>query len=49
MFQDLIVHNLQNDMVNKCVVYGCTSGYKTNKEKVSNFQFPIKRPQLIKK
>ena len=36
-------------MVNKCVVNGCTSGYKTNKEKVSSFEFPIKRPKLMKK
>ena len=26
-----------------------TSGYKTNKEIVSSFEFPIKRPQLMKK
>ena len=36
-------------MVNKCVVYGCISEYKTNQEKVSSFEFPIKRPQLMKK
>ena len=36
-------------MVNKRVLYGCTSGYKINKEKVSSFEFPIKRPQLMKK
>ena len=28
-------------MVNKYVVPGCTSEYKTNKEKVSSFEFLI--------
>ena len=28
-------------MVNKSVVYWCTSGYKKNKEKVSSFEFLI--------
>ena len=28
-------------MVYKSVVSGCTSGYKTNKEKVSSFEFLI--------
>ena len=34
-------------MVNKCCVYGCKSGYSSSKlEKVSLFQFPLKRPDL---
>ena len=49
IFLDLVVHSLEMGMVNKCVVYGCTSGYKTNKEKVSSLEFPIKRPQLMEK
>ena len=28
-------------MVNKSVVYGCTSEYKTNKDKISSFEFLI--------
>ena len=28
-------------MVNKYVVSGCTSGYKTNKEIISSFEFLI--------
>ena len=29
------------NMVNKCVVFGCSSGYHTNREKVSTFSFPL--------
>ena len=36
-------------MVNKCVVCGCKSGYKTCDAKVSHFEFPFKRPQLLEK
>ena len=36
-------------MVNKCVICGCKSGYKTCDEKVSHFEFPFKRPQLLEK
>ena len=34
-------------MVNKSVVYGCTSGYKTNKEKVSSFEFLIHEKWIL--
>ena len=36
-------------MVNKCVVFGCTSGYKSSGEKVSTFEFPFKNLELLKK
>ena len=38
-------------MVNKCVVYGCKSGYvsKSEREKVSSFSFPLNKPDLLSK
>ena len=36
-------------MVNKCVVFGCTSGYKSSGEKVFTFEFPFKNLELLKK
>ena len=36
-------------MVNKCVVFGCNSGYLTSKETVSSFQFPLDKPNLLQK
>ena len=36
-------------MVNKCVVYGCKSGYKTTKDKISSFHFPFKNQELLKR
>ena len=36
-------------MVNKCVVFGCTSGYKSSSEKVSTFELPFKNLELLKK
>ena len=36
-------------MVNKCVVFGCTSGYKSSGEKVSTFELPFKNLGLLKK
>ena len=36
-------------MVNKCVVFGCNSGYGTSNEKVSAFEFPFKDPELLEK
>ena len=36
-------------MVNKCVVFGCKSGYDSQKEKVSGFSFPFTKPDLLEK
>ena len=36
-------------MVNKCVVFGCTSGNKSSGEKVSTFEFSFKSLELLKK
>ena len=36
-------------MVNKCVSFGCSSGYHTNREKVSTFSFPLAKSDLLKK
>ena len=36
-------------MVNKCVVFGCTSEYKSSGEKVSTFEFPFRNQELLKK
>ena len=36
-------------MVNKCVVFGCNSGYSTSKENVSSFRFPAEKPELLQK
>ena len=36
-------------MVNKCVVFGCNSGYSTCKENVSSFRFPAEKPELLQK
>ena len=36
-------------MVNKCVVFGCNSGYSTCKENVSSFRFPAANPELLQK
>ena len=36
-------------MVNKCVIYGCKSGYDNQKEKVSGFSFPFNKPNLLEK
>ena len=35
-------------MVNKCVVFGCNSGYSTCKENVSSFRFPAENPEFYK-
>ena len=40
---------LQIAMVNKCVVFGCNSGYSTCKENVSSFRFPAENPELLQK
>ena len=40
------------EMVNKCVIYGCKSGYVTKAEKenkVSSFFFPFHKPDLLSK
>ena len=36
-------------MVNKCVVFGCKSGYDNQQEKVSDFSFPFNEPDLLEK
>ena len=36
-------------MVNKCIVFGCTSGYKSSGKKVSTLEFPFKNLKLLKK
>jgi len=38
-------------MVNKCVVYGCKSGYSTDKSAIalSTFRFPLSKPDLLGK
>ena len=38
-------------MVNKCVVYGCKSGYVSEKSEnpVSTFRFPLDKPDLLQK
>ena len=36
-------------MVNKCVIFGCKSGYDNQHEKVSTFSFPFNRPDLLEK
>ena len=36
-------------MVNKCVAFGCSSGYHTNSEKVSTFSFPLEKYNLFEK
>ena len=36
-------------MVNKCVIFGCKSGYDNQHEKVSGFSFPFTKPDLLKK
>ena len=38
-------------MVNKCVVYGCKSGYVSEKREnpVSTFRFPLDKPDLLQK
>ena len=36
-------------MVNKCVVYGCNSGYKTSKESISSFRFLLNNTELLAK
>ena len=32
-----------------CAVFGCTTGYSKNKEKVQTFPFPMKNPITLKK
>ena len=39
---------ISNDL-NKCVVYGCKSGYYTKHEKVHGFYFPFNKPDLLAK
>ena len=36
-------------MVNKCVGFGSSSGYDSNREKVSTFSFPLGKSDLIEK
>ena len=36
-------------MVNKCVIYGCKSGYDNQKEKVFGISFPFNKPDLLEK
>ena len=36
-------------MFNKCVAFGCSSGYAGNSEKVSTFSFPLGKSDLIEK
>ena len=36
-------------MVNKCVAFGCSSGYHANREKVSTFSFPLGKSNLLEK
>ena len=36
-------------MVNKCVVYGCKSGYKQSQGTVPSFRFPANESSLFKK
>ena len=36
-------------MVNKCVVYGCKSGYKQSQGNVPSFCFPANESSLFKK
>ena len=36
-------------MVNKCVVFSCSSGYYANREKVSTFSFPLGKSDLLEK
>ena len=35
-------------MVNKCVAFGCSSGYHTNRKKVLMFSFPFGKSDLEK-
>ena len=36
-------------MVNKCVAFGCSTGYENTGEKISTFSFPHDKPDLIQK
>ena len=36
-------------MVNKCVAFGCSSGYDTISKKVSTFSFPLGKSDHIEK
>ena len=36
-------------MVNKCVAFGCSSGFHTNREKVSKFSLPLGKSNLLEK
>ena len=36
-------------MVNKCVVIGCKSGYKSESTRIPTFSFPLTKPQLLEK
>ena len=36
-------------MVNKCVVFGCKSGYVSQQDKVPGFSFPLSTPDLLEK
>ena len=36
-------------MVNKCVAFGCSSDYDTNREKVSTFSLPLGKFDLFEK
>ena len=36
-------------MVNKCVAFGCNSGYASSKENVPSFRFPTDKSDLMEK
>ena len=36
-------------MVNKCVIYGCKSGYKGNANSFPSFHFPFQKVDLLAK
>ena len=46
-FQFFVIFCLTK-MVNKCVAFGYSSRYHTNKEKVSTFTFPLEKSNLEK-
>ena len=36
-------------IVNKCVIYGCNSGYKSNANSIPSFHFPLQKVDLLAK
>ena len=36
-------------MINKCIAFGYSMGYHTNREKLSTFSFPLGKSDLIEK